>query len=457
MSQKLPSHSQAPLNQEEEALLAVGEQVLSETKRCGATSADISLNQVDGLSYTVRNGEPETVEKNKDKGLNIRVFFGDQTGSASTTDYSHAALKASVEAAMAIAKVTQGDPCLRLATPDLFPKQWVDLDQLHPQAWTGEHAAQAALDYALRCEQAALSVDSRITNTEGATFNAHAGTTLTMSSEGFCGFSRGSRYGLSASVIAGEKDKMQRDYWYDGACSLDDLPSAESIGKKAGQRTVARLGAKKIKTQSVPVLYDATVASSLLGHLMRAISGGAVYKKASFLADRLGEVVFPEFINIHESPHLTRVSGSSLYDSDGVATTAQHFIENGVLNSYALSLYSACKMGTTTTANAGGARNVSISSSGKTQAELLKDMGKGLLITEMMGFGSNIITGDYSRGASGFWVENGEIQYPVEEITVSGNLKDMYQGIVSVGNDVDLRGNIRSGSILLDQLMVGGL
>ncbi len=456
---KLCSHSSQPITAEENELYTVATKALEMAVSEGCTAADLSVDMVDGLSYSVRHGEPETLEKNQDKGLDIRVFMGDQTGVASTTDFSDIAIQRTVKAATAIASVTQGDPCLRLADVSLYPTELSDLDSHHPQNWQADQAAEFAREQAASCEGAALA-DSRISNTEGASFNAHQGVSLVMNSNGFSGFTRSTRYGLSCSVIAGERDAMQRDFWYDSKRCLDDLDSAVSIGERAARRTLSRLGSRKIKTQQVPVLYDAPVASSLISHFISAINGRAIHKKATFLVDQLDQAVFPDFVQIHQQPHLRRAVGSAHYDADCVATRPLAYIENGVLKSYVLSHYSACKLGLTTTGNAGGVRNLIVdpSSQGElNQSDLLKEMGTGLLVTEMMGFGINGVTGDYSRGAAGFWVENGEIQYPVEEITLSGNLKSMFQNLVAIGSDVDSRGNTRVGSILIDHMMIGGL
>ena len=452
----LSSHSQSPSTDREAALLSVSERVFSAAQRLNVSALDLSLNELAGAEYTVRNGEPETIERNQDKALSVRIFMGDQTGSASTTDFSDAAIESTVKAAAAIASVTEGDPCLKLANPDLYPSEFPDLKLHHPSALDSEALGQFSLDQARECEAAALDADKRISNSEGASFSAHEGVSLMRNSNGFTGFSRGTRYGLSCSVIAGKQEGMQRDYWYDSQRKLDKLETAAAIGRRAARRTVNRLNAKKISTRRAPVLFDATIAPGLLRHLTSAIAGNTVYKKASFLAGKLDEKIFPDNIHIHQSPHLSQATGSAIYDSDGVATRDQHYVENGRLVSYILSQYSACKLGMKTTGNAGGVRNLSISHDAITQKALIKRMHTGLIVTEMMGFGINIVTGDYSRGAAGFWVENGEIQYPVHEITLSGQLQNMFSGISGIANDTNARGNIQSGSILINEMTIGG-
>jgi len=338
----------------------------------------------------------------------------------------------------------------------LYPKDFPDLELHHPSSLSAEDLGRFGIEQAIECEAAALNADPRISNTEGANFSAHEGVSLVRNSLGFTGFSRSTRYGLSCSVIAGKSDAMQRDYWYDSKRELDTLESAQSIGNEAARRTLSRLNARKIATCKAPILFDATLSPGLLRHLVSAISGRAVYKKASFLAGKVDQMLFPEHINIGQSPLIKQGMGSAVYDADGVATYAQNYVENGRLISYVLSQYSACKLGLTTTGNAGGVRNLSINHDGISRDELLKKMDTGLLVTEMMGFGVNNVTGDYSRGAAGFWVEQGEIQYPVHEITLSGNLQSMFAGFSGIANDTNMKGNIQSGSILIDEMTIGG-
>lgn len=454
--QTLPSHGATPLSDREEALLKISKKVFEYARLAGGDATDLGMNQLSGAEYSVRNGEPETIERNQDKSLDVRVFVGNQTGSASTTDFSDAAIRSTVEAATSIARVTEGDRCLTLANPALNPKDFPDLELHHPSSLSAKDLGRFGLEQAIECEAAALNADPRISNTEGASFSAHEGVSLVRNSLGFTGFSRGTRYGLSCSVIAGKTEAMQRDYWYDSSRDLSSLESAQSIGNEAARRTVSRLNARKIATCKAPILFDSTLSPGLLKHLVSAISGHAVYKKASFLAGKIDQVLFPEHINIGQSPLIKQGMGSAVYDADGVATYAQNYVENGRLISYVLSQYSACKLGLETTGNAGGVRNLSISHDSISREELLRKMDTGLLVTEMMGFGVNNVTGDYSRGAAGFWVEHGEIQYPVHEITLSGNLQSMFTGFSGIANDINTKGNIQSGSILIDEMTIGG-
>ena len=455
-TRSLPSHSESPLTGQEQALYDIGEQVFKQIRKAKCSAAEVSLGQLSGAEYSVRNGKPETIERNQDKSLDVRVFIGDQTGSASTTDFSDQAIASTVKAAASIAGVTEGERCQRLAEPGLYPQTFPDLELHHPHDLSAEALSRFALEQAITCEAAALNADSRISNTEGASFSAHEGISMARNSNGFTGFSRGTRYALNCSVIAGQTEAMQRDYWYDTQRKLESLESASAIGKQAAERTCKRLNARKIATCRVPVILDAIIAPSLLRHLITALGGNAIYKKASFLAGKLDERLFPEHISILQSPHLKRGMGSAVYDADGFATREQSYVEQGQLIRYVLSQYSACKLGMQTTGNAGGVKNLSISHEDISRSDLIKRMHKGLLVTEMMGFGVNTVTGDYSRGAAGFWVENGEIQYPVHEITLSGQLPEMFKGISGIANDTNLKGNIQSGSILIDTMTIRG-
>ncbi len=455
-NQTLPSHSNGPLSNQEHTLFEISNRVFQHTRLANCSAAELHISQVSGVEYSVRNGEPETIERNQDKGLEVRVFLGNQTGSASTTDFSDAAIESTVKAAASIAGVTEGDACQRLAPPELYPQKFPDLKLHHPHNFSAERLSQFALEQAIACEAAALNADSRISNSEGASFSAHEGVSLARNSNGFSGFSRGTRYGLSCSVIAGETESMQSDYWYDSRRKLEALESATSIGEQAAERVCRRLNARKIATCRAPVIFDASIAPGILGHLMAALAGNAIYKKSSFLAGKLDEALFPEHISIGQSPHLEQGMGSAVYDAEGVATRAQNYVEQGRLVRYVLGLYSACKLGMQTTGNAGGVRNLSINHDNLKQPDLIKRMHRGLLVTDLMGFGVNTVTGDYSRGAAGFWVENGEIQYPVHEITLSGQLTNMFKGVSGIANDTNLKGNIQSGSILINEMTIGG-
>lgn len=428
---------------------------IDEAKQQGASAAAAGVSKSQGMSVNVRLGEVDTVEHNRDKGLGVTVYFGARTGSASTADFSDNAVRDSVRAACTIAKYTAEDPANGLADPDRLAKNPPDLDLYHP--WSP--SMDEAIDIAEKCESIARGSDERISNSNGASLSSHEGVEVSATSDGFMAAIKSSHHSVYCSVIAGQDDGMQTGSWYTMARKADDMESVEHIGLTAATRACERLGARQIETCKVPVIYEAPVASSLLRHFIGAISGGALYRKASFLLDSLGESVFQDHIRIHEQPHLPRALGSAAFDSEGVATEARDIIDAGVLKGYVLSSYSARKLGMETTGNAGGVRNLTIESSqgsDKDLPALLAQMGRGLLITDLIGHGVNTVTGDYSRGAGGFWIENGEIQYPVEEITVAGNLKDIFQSIVAVGGDVDKRGSYRTGSMLIEQMTVAG-
>lgn len=424
---------------------------LEQAKKLGATAAEVGLSHSEGLSVTVRQREVETLEHNNDTGLGVTVFFGQSKASSSTTDLSRSAINEAVQAACNIAKHTQADEAAGLADADLMAKQLPDLSLDHP--WDLE--VEKAIELAALCEEAGLDSDSRISNSEGATVSSHRGQRIYANSHGFLGATQSSRHSISASLIARDERGMQRDFWYDMARDKNDLDSAQAIGLQAAQRTLARLGAGEVKTGSYPVLFAADVAPSLFGQLIGAIRGGALYRKASFLLDKRGDQVFPSFVHIHEQPLLPKALGSSAFDAEGVATANRDIILDGVLQGYVLDSYSARRLGMTTTANAGGVHNLTIdSSTDKGFDALVREMDKGIIVTETMGMGVNIVNGDYSQGAAGFWVENGKIQYPVDEFTIASNLQDMFMGLTAIGSDVDLRGNTRCGSVLLDNMMI---
>jgi len=426
--------------------------MLTEASRLGASAAEAAVSVEAGLSVTVRMGDVETVEHNRDKGLGVTVYFGQRKGSASTSDFSPAAIRETVKAACDIARYTEEDPSAGLAAADLMATEIPDLQLYHPWNIT----PQQAIERALACEDIARQSDARISNSEGASIASHDGLRVYGNSHGFMGAYPSSRHSLSCTVIGKDESGMQRDYWYTLARDPELLESAETVGRKAAQRTVARLGARKLSTRQVPVIFEADVARGLLGHLVRALSGGALYRNASFLVDQLGEILFPDRVQIDERPHLPGALGSAPFDNEGVATHARNLVEHGVLQSYILDSYSARRLGMQTTGNAGGVHNLYINHDDVSRDDLLGKMGRGLLVTEVMGQGVNNVTGDYSRGASGFWVENGEIQYPVEEITLASRLQDMYLGLQDVADDVDARGNIITGSWLIDNMTVAG-
>ncbi len=428
------------------------EHLLAEAKRLGASAAEASVGSSAGLEVGVRLGEVETVEHTRDNGLSITVYFGHRRGSSSTTDLSHDSLRAAVKAACAIAAHTQEDPCANLADAALMAHGVLDLDLYHPWPIGVEEAVRIAAE----CEDAARGFDPRIVNSEGASLSAHSGLQVYGNSHGFVGGYPSTRHGLSCAVIGEEGDTMQRDYWWTSARAAADLEPARLVGERAAQRTVARLGGRQLDTCKAPVLFRAEVATGLVRSLVSAISGSSLYRRASFLLDHLGERIFPEFVRIHEEPHLPRGLSSAPFDGDGVATWAKDLVSEGVLRTYVLDTYSGCRMKLPTTGNAGGVRNLVVAMGERDRAGMLALMGTGLFVTELMGHGVNAVTGDYSRGAAGFWVENGEIAYPVEEITIAGNLKSMYANLVAVGNDCDFSGSTRNGSWLIDEMTIAG-
>jgi PmbA protein len=428
------------------------EDLLKEARRRGASAAEAVVTGSTGLDLTVRLGEIETVEHTRDNGLGISVYFGHRKGSASTSDLSPGAVRDAVRQACSIATHTQEDRCAGLAPAELMARDVPDLDLSHP--W--DIAVHQAVDLAIACEDAARGADPRIVNSEGASFGTTAGLSVYGNSHGFVGGYPSTRHELSCAVVAKEGESMQRDYWWTSARAPEDLEAAEAVGRRAAERTLARLNARRIGTCEVPVLFRADVATGLLRSLAGAISGGNLYRQTSFLQDRLGARIFPGFVRIYEEPHRPRGLGSAPFDGDGVATTAKDLVTDGVLQTWLLDHYSACRMGLTTTGNAGGARNLSIGLGDDDRDAMIRRLDRGLLVTSLMGQGVKMITGDYSRGAAGFWVEHGEIQYPVEEITIAGNLMDMFQGLVAVGNDCDFASSITTGSWLIDRMTVAG-
>lgn len=426
--------------------------LLAEAKDRGASSAEAGVSQDSGLEVTVRMGELETVEHTRDNGLGVTVYFGHRKGSASTSDLSKTALRDTVQAACSIARHTQEDACAGLADAVLMAGEVQDLDLFHPWGVTVDEAVAMAL----HSEHVARELDSRIENSEGATLSTHSGIQVYGNSHGFVAGYPSSRHSLSCAVVGLEGESMQRDYWWTSGRAAEDLESPAEVGRKAAKRTLARLGGRKLSTREAPVIFQADMAIGLLRHLISAIRGSALYREASFLLDHLGKRLFPDFVHIHENPLLPKGLGSAPFDAEGVATRPNDFVIDGILESYVLDAYSARKLGMQTTGNAGGVRNLGIDSGELDLSGLLKEMETGLLVTELMGQGVNPVTGDYSRGASGFWVENGEIAYPVEEITIAGNLKDMYMGLRAVGNDIDTRGSTRTGSWLIEKLTIAG-
>jgi PmbA protein len=418
----------------------------------GATQAEAGLSVSSGLSVATRMGSVETIEHQQDNGLGISVYVGQHKGSASTSNLDPDAIRKTVEAACNIARYTSEDPCTGLADAELMASEMHELDAYHP--WSIE--PQAVIELALECENTALEFDSRIVNSDGASVDSSAGLSVYGNSHGFLQAQHKTRHSISCSVVAESEGKMQRDYWYDISRLPNALASARSIGEKAAERTVRRLDASKLKTQQASVLFVPELARGIIGSFTAAIGGAAQYRKASFLLDAVGERVFPEFVQLHENPFIPQALGSSNFDAEGVATSAAKLVADGAIQNYLLDSYSARKLGLTSTGHASGVHNLTLDDTGKTFADCLATMHRGLLVTELMGHGVNNVTGDYSRGAAGFWVENGELAYPVEEVTIASNLRDMFNGIVEIGNDVDLRGSIRCGSILIDNMTIAG-
>jgi PmbA protein len=440
-----PSHTQADL--QELVVLA-----LEEAAGLGASETEVGVSVDTGLSVTARLGEVETLEYQRDRGMGVTVYRGKRKGSASTADLSAKAIRETVGKAFSIAGFTADDPCAGLPDPDTLAREVPELDLNHP--WSIE--PDAARDLAVRCEAAALAVDKRIGNSEGATLSSHQGLRVFGNSLGFIGGYPSSLHSLSCVVVAQANGEMQRDYWYSSVRDWREMEDADAIGKIAAQRALRRLSAQKLSTVTAPVLFVPELARGLVGHFLGAIRGGSQYRKASFLLDAAGQQVFPPWMRMSERPHLRKALGSAPFDSEGVATRDRELVENGVLNGYVLSTYSARKLGLKTTGNAGGVHNLIVEAGQSTFDELVQQMGRGLVVTELMGQGVNAVTGDYSRGAAGFWVENGVIAYPVHEITIAGNLKDMFARIVAVGSDVDARGGVRTGSILIEKMTIAG-
>ena len=418
----------------------------------GASASEAALSRTAGLAVTVRLGEVETIEHTRDDSLSVTVYFGNSKGSASSTDFSASAVRETVDAACRIARYTAQDEFAGLADAELMAVRPPDLDLFHPWPITTEEAVSLALE----TETAARDHDTRITNSDGASVSKHDGDHAYGNSHGFLeGFSS-SRNSLSCAVIAEDSSGMQRDYWYSTARDPARLEPASRVGMTAARRTIRRLGARKLKTQNAPVLYEAGVARGVIHHFVSAVRGSNLYREASFLVDRLGERVMADHVRLHEQPHLRGALASAAFDGEGVATKPRDLVSGGVLQSYVLDSYSARKLGVRTTGNAGGIHNLTVDAGSMSFEELLAEMGTGLLITELLGMGINIVTGDYSRGAAGFWVEGGELAYPVEEITIAGNLADMFLGIRETGTDVDTRSAIRTGSLLIEQITVAG-
>jgi PmbA protein len=429
----------------------VAAQVLEAARTGGATAAETEVSQAVGQSVTVRKGDVETIAYNRDKGIGITVYVGARRGHASTADFADDALRATVDKALAIARYTAEDPCAGLADSDRLARAWPDLDLYHP--WDLD--VDAAIALGCETEAAALAIDRRISNSEGATVSRGESEFVYANTLGFSGGYRSSRHHIDCAVVADAEGAMQRDYWYTSARAPGDLQPAREVGRIAGERTVRRLAARQLATLECPVLFEAPEAADLLGAFVHAVSGGSLYRKSSFLLDSLGQPVFAPLVNIREEPHLLRARGSAPFDNEGVATARRDIVTNGVLQGYFLGSYSARKLGLRSTANAGGAHNLVVHGT-EGLAALMRRMGRGLFVTEQLGQGVNPVTGDYSRGAAGFWIEDGQSPKPVEEITIAGNQKQMLQDVVALGDDIDRRGSRHIGSMLIARMTIAG-
>jgi len=418
----------------------------------GASAAETEVSEGAGQTVTARQGAVETIEYNRDKGIGVTVYIGKQRGHASSTDFTPQAIRDTVDAALSIARFTAVDDCAGLADVDTLASDIPDLDLWHP--W--DMPVERAIELAQSCEAAGFAVDSRLSNSEGATISTQASHFIYANTLGFMAGYPSSRHGIWCSLIAGKNDDMQREDWYETSRDAAELPEAAAVGRRAGERAVRRLGSRKIATIQVPVLFEAPIAAGLLGHFVAAVSGGNLYRKTSFLTDSMGKEVFSRLVNVDERPHVAKGLASTPFDEEGVATHARDVVKDGVVQGYFLGTYSARKLGMKSTGNAGGNHNLTLRDTGADFSGMLKALETGLLVTELMGHGINSVTGDYSRGAAGFWVERGEIAYPVQEITIAGNLKEMFRGVSAVGNDVVRRGSRYCGSILIDKMTIAG-
>jgi len=439
-----------------EELVGLAHAALERARRAGASGCDCDVSEGYGLSDTVRKGQPDTIEHNRDRAIGVTVYFGERPrvrrGHASTSDFSRAALEQTVDAAAAIARHTAEDDCAGLPDAELLAREQPDLDLYHPWSISTEEA----VDLAKRCEAAAFAASKKIRNSEGATVSAQQTQFVFANSLGFTGGFPGSRHWLSCAVIAEEKGLMQRDDWYSASRVPGKIAEPKALGRYAGQRAAARLGARKISTRQAPVLFEAPVAAGLLGHFLSAVNGGNLYRKTSFLLDSLGKPVFSPLVTIEERPLEPQGMASSAFDEEGVATQERAIVRDGVLEGYFLGTYAARKLGMRSTGSAGGHHNLAVKTGELDFRALLREMKRGLLVTELLGQGVNLVTGDYSRGAAGYWVENGEIAYPVEEITIAGNLKEMFRQIAAIGADVLVRSGRATGSILVENMTIAG-
>jgi PmbA protein len=439
-------------NDPKQQALACLEIAMDHARKLGASAAEAALSTGGGLSVTVRNGELESIEHHQDKALSLTVYHGKRKGTATTTDFSPRSIESTVAAADRIAQHAEADPYAGLIDPSYLAQDILDLELDHPWDVTPEEATELAQ----RCDSAARDFDPRVDQIDDVSVSQHRGTRGYASTDGFAEAYSGSRHSLSCVVVGKHEQTMQRGYWYTLARNASELSTPESVGTAAAERTMAKLGARKVATEKVPVIFEAPVASGLVGHLVSAISGGNLYRKASFLVDCAGQKIFPDHLSIVEAPHLVRGLGSAPFDAEGAKTSARDLVDHGVLTGYVLGSYSARRLNLPPTGNAGGVHNLSVSHQDLSFEQLVAQMGRGLIVTSLMGFGINMVTGDYSRGASGFWVEDGAIAYPVEEITIAGNLSNMFKNIIACAADVDRRGNIHTGSMLIESLTVAG-
>jgi PmbA protein len=427
-------------------------EALAEAGRAGASAAEAAVGTGTGFSVKVRLGEVETVEHDRDRGLAVTVYMGHRKGSASTSDLSLEAVRATVRAAASIARHAAEDPCHGLADPARMATELPELDLYHPWAVRVEEA----IELARACEASGRALDPRIGNSDGASVSSHTGHRVYGNSHGFLGAWSSSRHGIGCSLVARDEGGMQRGHWHTAARDAGRLEAPDAVGRRAAERAVARLGATRLATRSAPVVLAPEVAIGLIGHLVGAVRGGNLYRRASFLVGHLGRPVCAPEVHIREEPHLRGAMGSAPFDQEGVATRPRDLVRAGVLEGYVLDSYSACRLGMATTGNAGGVHNLVVTPGTEDQAALLRRMDTGLLVTDLMGMGINLVTGDYSRGATGFWVEGGDVRFPVQEVTIAGNLRDMLLGIRGVGSDVDRRGSIHTGSLLLGPLTIAG-
>ena len=441
-----------PAIDDQPALEAIVAESLRLARAQGASDAEAGASTQTGLAVTVRLGEVETLEYQRDRGLGVTVYFGQRKGSASTSDLGRKAVADTVAKACSIARFTAEDDCAGLPEERWLARDYPNLDLSHP--WNIE--PERAIELARRSEATALAFDPRVTNSEGAMLSTHRGLRVYGNTRGFLGGYPSTSHSLSCAVLATQKQEMQRDYWYTAARDWRALEGADAVGRQSAQRAVQRLGSRKIATCKAPVLYVPELARGLLRSFVGAVSGGSQYRKSTFLLDAVGESVFPVFLNIAERPHIPGALGSSPFDAEGVRTRDRDLVAGGVLKGYVLDTYSARKLGLESTGNAGGIHNLVVEPGPDDYAALVRRMDRGLIVTELMGQGVNLVTGDYSRGAAGFWVEGGEVRHPVHEVTIAGNLRNMLQGIVAVGRDVDLRGAIRTGSLLVAEMTVAG-